>query len=94
MKTNSLSTLDDFISKEYGTSHRSCSDFKKNKYTVNSDSDILTDYTNNFSLYIKRNGEFLSLSDPKNNRSIVINIFDLFKNESKPKKNFFKKLFS
>jgi hypothetical protein len=102
---NSLRLLDDFISKEF----KQDNDKKvlqknysyldlKNNYTVNTDSDILIDYQNNITLHIKRNGEFLSLSDTKTNHKTVINLFDLFNSQcnlpEKKSKGFFKKLFS
>jgi len=68
-----------------------------NNYTVNSDSDILFDYINNKQINIKRNGEFLSLTN-KNGDKVMVNIFDLFDeyHQKKPKKSksFFNKIFN
>lgn len=115
---SSIKSIDDYIYNEYKLNelintnnpldlrkNHSSVNLKNNNYTVNTDSDILVDYENNIFLNIKRNGEFLALTDTKSNKKIIINLFDLFKDKStnavtyisfnkKKPINFFKKLFS
>ena len=106
----SLSAIDEYMNKEFcedkklfGSSiqkprltHSYSSANLRNNYVVNTDTDVLFDYINKTQLHVKRNGEFLSLSDNSNNK-VIINLYDLFEQETKKRKSktsFFKNIFS
>jgi len=93
-----LNNIDSFYKREFNTLKHNYSSMDlrssgKSQLVVNTDTDRLCEYDSAGNIVneimIKRNGEFLSLSDTQG-RKVLVNLFDLIKTKHVEKKKKFK----